>query len=200
MTSDLYAFDADYKLKYGAVCGVDEAGRGPLCGPVCVAAVILDESTQINGINDSKKLSEKKREALYGEIIKNAVSYQIVFVEPQIIDEINILRATMLGMKNAVEGLSFVPNLALIDGNRCPYTDIPTQYVIKGDAFSASIAAASILAKVTRDRYMINLAQEYPQYQLEKHKGYPTKLHYELLDKYGIQSFYRKSFLKNRGY
>ncbi|MEG1103285.1 MAG: ribonuclease HII [Oscillospiraceae bacterium] len=200
MTSDLYAFDADYKLKYGAVCGVDEAGRGPLCGPVCVAAVILDESTQINGINDSKKLSEKKREALYGEIIKNAVSYQIVFVEPQIIDEINILRATMLGMKNAVEGLSFVPSLALIDGNRCPDTDIPTQYVIKGDAFSASIAAASILAKVTRDRYMINLAQEYPQYQLEKHKGYPTKLHYELLDKYGIQSFYRKSFLKNRGY
>ncbi|MEG0396368.1 MAG: ribonuclease HII, partial [Oscillospiraceae bacterium] len=199
MTSDLYAFDADYKLKYGAVCGVDEAGRGPLCGPVCVAAVILDESTQINGINDSKKLSEKKREALYGEIIKNAVSYQIVFVEPQIIDEINILRATMLGMKNAVEGLSFVPSLALIDGNRCPDTDIPTQYVIKGDAFSASIAAASILAKVTRDRYMINLAQEYPQYQLEKHKGYPTKLHYELLDKYGIQSFYRKSFLKNRG-
>ncbi|MEG1365644.1 MAG: ribonuclease HII [Oscillospiraceae bacterium] len=200
MTSDLYAFDADYKLKYGAVCGVDEAGRGPLCGPVCVAAVILDESTQINGINDSKKLSEKKREALYDEIIKNAVSYQIVFVEPQIIDEINILRATMLGMKNAVEGLSFVPSLALIDGNRCPDTDIPTQYVIKGDAFSASIAAASILAKVTRDRYMINLAQEYPQYQLEKHKGYPTKLHYELLDKYGIQSFYRKSFLKNRGY
>ncbi|MEG2405150.1 MAG: ribonuclease HII [Oscillospiraceae bacterium] len=200
MTSDLYAFDADYKLKYGVVCGVDEAGRGPLCGPVCVAAVILDESTQINGINDSKKLSEKKREALYDEIIKNAVSYQIVFVEPQIIDEINILRATMLGMKNAVEGLSFVPSLALIDGNRCPDTDIPTQYVIKGDAFSASIAAASILAKVTRDRYMINLAQEYPQYQLEKHKGYPTKLHYELLDKYGIQSFYRKSFLKNRGY
>ncbi|MEG2020236.1 MAG: ribonuclease HII [Oscillospiraceae bacterium] len=200
MTSDLYAFDADYKLKYGAVCGVDEAGRGPLCGPVCVAAVILDESTQINGINDSKKLSEKKREALYDEIIKNAVSYQIVFVEPQIIDEINILRATMLGMKNAVEGLAFVPSLALIDGNRCPDTDIPTQYVIKGDAFSASIAAASILAKVTRDRYMINLAQEYPQYQLEKHKGYPTKLHYELLDKYGIQSFYRKSFLKNRGY
>ncbi|MEF9864902.1 MAG: ribonuclease HII [Oscillospiraceae bacterium] len=200
MTSDLYAFDADYKLKYGAVCGVDEAGRGPLCGPVCVAAVILDESTKINGINDSKKLSEKKREALYDEIIKNAVSYQIVFVEPQIIDEINILRATMLGMKNAVEGLSFVPSLALIDGNRCPDTDIPTQYVIKGDAFSASIAAASILAKVTRDRYMINLAQEYPQYQLEKHKGYPTKLHYELLDKYGIQSFYRKSFLKNRGY
>ncbi|MEG0110167.1 MAG: ribonuclease HII, partial [Oscillospiraceae bacterium] len=184
MTSDLYAFDADYKLKYGAVCGVDEAGRGPLCGPVCVAAVILDESTQINGINDSKKLSEKKREALYDEIIKNAVSYQIVFVEPQIIDEINILRATMLGMKNAVEGLSFVPSLALIDGNCCPDTDIPTQYVIKGDAFSASIAAASILAKVTRDRYMVNLAQEYPQYQLEKHKGYPTKLHYELLDKY----------------
>ncbi len=197
MTSELYAFDSELRAQHGVICGVDEAGRGPLCGPVCVAAVILNEANPIDGINDSKKLSEKKREALYTRIIENAVSYQVVFVEPAVIDEINILQATMLGMKNAIEGLSFVPSLALIDGNRCPNTAIPTKYVIKGDAHSASIAAASILAKVTRDRYMQQLALEYPQYQLEKHKGYPTKLHYALLQQYGIQSFYRKSFLKN---
>ncbi len=197
MTSELYAFDSELRAQHGVICGVDEAGRGPLCGPVCVAAVILNEADPIDGINDSKKLSEKKREALYTRIIENAVSYQVVFVEPAVIDEINILQATMLGMKNAIEGLSFVPSLALIDGNRCPNTAIPTKYVIKGDAHSASIAAASILAKVTRDRYMQQLALEYPQYQLEKHKGYPTKLHYALLQQYGIQSFYRKSFLKN---
>ncbi len=197
MTSELYAFDSELRAQHGVICGVDEAGRGPLCGPVCVAAVILNEADPIDGINDSKKLSEKKREALYARIIENAVSYQVVFVEPAVIDEINILQATMLGMKNAIEGLSFVPSLALIDGNRCPNTAIPTKYVIKGDAHSASIAAASILAKVTRDRYMQQLALEYPQYQLEKHKGYPTKLHYALLQQYGIQSFYRKSFLKN---
>lgn len=200
MTADLYAFDAAYRAEYGVFCGVDEAGRGPLCGPVCVAAVILDANHPINGINDSKKLTEKKREALYPQIIKQALAYKIVFIEPAVIDEINILNATMLGMKQAIEGLDFVPALALIDGNCCPKTELATEAVIKGDAKSASISAASILAKVSRDRYMIALAQEYPQYKLEQHKGYPTKLHYELLDIYGIAPFYRRSFLKKRGY
>lgn len=198
--SRLYEFDAPLIGEYGAVCGVDEAGRGPLAGPVCVAAVILDETVVYEELNDSKKLTEKKREALYPKIIETAKAYQIVMIGPETIDEINILQATMLGMKQAIEGLTLVPNLALIDGNRCPDTLIPTQAIVKGDATSASIAAASVLAKVTRDRYMIELGKQYPQYQFEKHKGYPTKLHYELIEKYGLQPFYRKSFLKNRGY
>lgn len=200
MTEEMYAFDAQYRLESGTVCGVDEAGRGPLCGPVCVAAVILDPADPIEGINDSKKLSEKKRETLYKEIISKALAYNIVMVGPETIDELNILGATMLGMKEAVEGLPEKAELALIDGNRCPQMETPAESVVKGDAKSASIAAASILAKVSRDRYMEKLAQEYPQYKLEKHKGYPTKEHYELLDQYGIQPFYRKSFLKKRGY
>ena len=200
MNSELYDFDAQYSAAHGVICGVDEAGRGPLCGPVCVAAVILNPQCPIEGINDSKKLTEKKREALYPQILEKALAYNIVFIDPQTIDALNILNATMLGMKQAIEGLSFVPALALIDGNRCPATQIPTQFIIKGDAKSASISAASILAKVSRDRFMCELAAEYPQYQLEKHKGYPTKLHYELLDQYGIQPFYRRSFLKKRGY
>lgn len=196
-----YAFDAEKRAACGgALCGVDEAGRGPLCGPVCVAAVVLDPENTVEGVNDSKKLSEKKREALFAEIEEKALAYQIVLVGPETIDELNILHATMLGMRQAVEGLAVQPALALIDGNRCPGTAVPCEAVVKGDARSASIAAASILAKVTRDRYMTQLAREYPQYQLEKHKGYPTKLHYELLDRYGIQPFYRKSFLKKRGY
>ncbi|MEG0896028.1 MAG: ribonuclease HII [Ruthenibacterium sp.] len=199
MTADLYAFDAEYQAQFGVICGVDEAGRGPLCGPVCVAAVILDANCPIDGINDSKKLTEKKREALYPQIIEKALAYKIIFIEPAVIDEINILNATMLGMKQAIEGLSFVPALALIDGNCCPKTDLPTEAVIKGDAKSASISAASILAKVSRDRYMVKLAEEYPQYKLEQHKGYPTKLHYELLAQYGVQPFYRRSFLTKRG-
>ena len=148
----------------------------------------------------SKKLSEKKRELLYPQIIEKALAYKIVMVGPQTIDELNILNATLLGMRQAVEGLAVRPGLALIDGNRCPEMEIPAQSVVKGDARSASISAASILAKVSRDRYMEQLAKEYPQYQLEKHKGYPTKLHYALLDEYGIQPFYRRSFLKKRGY
>ncbi len=199
MTQEMYAFDAQYRAK-GTVCGVDEAGRGPLCGPVCVAAVVLDPENPIEGVNDSKKLSEKKREALYEEIVQKALAYNIVMVGPETIDELNILGATMLGMKNAVEGLAVKPQLALIDGNRCPQMETPAQSVVKGDAKSACIAAASILAKVTRDRYMEQLALEYPEYRLEKHKGYPTKEHYALLDQYGIQPFYRKSFLKKRGY
>lgn len=199
MTEELYAFDTALAAD-GMVCGVDEAGRGPLCGPLCVAAVILDLSAPIAGINDSKKLSEKKREALFPQITENALAYHIVMVPPAKIDELNILGATMLGMQKAIEGLSLHPSLALIDGNRSPKTYVPTKAVIKGDAQSASIAAASILAKVSRDRYMQKLALEYPQYKLEQHKGYPTKLHYQLLDQYGVQPFYRKSFLKKRGY
>ena len=196
-----YEFDAQIRAEHGIFCGVDEAGRGPLCGPVCCAAVILDPEHPIEGINDSKKLSEKKREALYEEICSHALAYSIVSVGPEIIDRDNILWATMGGMRQAVEGLSVAPAFALIDGNRCPpELAIPAAAQVKGDAVSASIGAASILAKVTRDRYMKQLDAEFPQYQLAKHKGYPTKLHYELIAQYGIQPFYRRSFLKKQGY
>lgn len=198
---DVYAFDAGVRAEYGCFAGVDEAGRGPLCGPVCVAACILDPENPIAGVNDSKKLSEKKREILFEEIKQKALAYHIVFISAQEIDEKNILWATMDGMKQAIEGLEIVPNLALIDGNRCPpEVNVPCQSVVKGDANSASIAAASILAKVSRDHYMLELDKEYPQYQLAKHKGYGTKLHYEMIEKYGIQDFYRRSFLKKQGY
>ncbi|MFR3226120.1 MAG: ribonuclease HII [Blautia massiliensis (ex Durand et al. 2017)] len=197
----LYQFDAQMREKFGVLCGVDEAGRGPLCGPVCCAAVILDPSDPIEGVNDSKKLTEKRREALYEEITHRALAYKIVFVSPQEIDEKNILWATMGGMAQAVAGLDPQPGYALIDGNRCPpELAVPAQAVVKGDATSASIAAASILAKVSRDRYMLELDRQYPQYQLAKHKGYPTRLHYELIAQYGIQPFYRRSFLKKQGY
>ena len=205
---DLFLFDQQVREEgFLAVCGVDEAGRGPLAGSVVAAAVILppkedllEKCPLLAGLNDSKKLSEKKRELLYPQIIEKALAYKVVMVGPQTIDELNILNATLLGMRQAVEGLAVRPGLALIDGNRCPEMEIPAQSVVKGDARSASISAASILAKVSRDRYMEQLAKEYPQYQLEKHKGYPTKLHYALLDEYGIQPFYRRSFLKKRGY
>ena len=197
----LYTFDAAKRAEHGNICGVDEAGRGPLCGPVCVAAVILNPDDPIEGVNDSKKLTEKKREALFDEIIEKALAYKIVFVGPEIIDRDNILNATMGGMKQAVEELDIVPNLVLVDGNRTPAgLQIPAQPVVKGDATSASIGAASVLAKVSRDRYMLELDRQYPQYQLAKHKGYPTKLHYELIAQYGIQPFYRRSFLKKQGY
>ena len=199
MTQELYDFDAPFRAR-GVRCGVDEAGRGPRCGPVSVAAVILDETDVIEGLNDSKKLSEKKREALYDEITRRAKAYSVVLIGPETIDELNILGATMLGMKQAVEELGILPQYALIDGNRCPQLSVPCEAVVKGDARSASISAASILAKVTRDRYMAQLAQKYPQYRLEKHKGYPTKEHYALLDEYGVAPIYRKSFLKKRGY
>lgn len=199
MTEDLYAFDEVFRAN-GVLCGVDEVGRGPLCGPVCVAAVILDPANPIEGLNDSKKLSEKKREALFPEIKQKALAYHVVMVGPETIDELNILRATMLGMKQAVEGLSIRPEYVLIDGNRCPDLSVACEAVVKGDAKSASISAASILAKVSRDHYMEKLAQEYPQYQLQKHKGYPTKEHYALLNQYGVAPIYRKSFLKKRGY
>ena len=197
----LYAFDEEIRTRHGLLCGVDEAGRGPLCGPVCCAAVILDSQNPVEGVNDSKKLSAKRREELYEEITEKALAWQVVFVPPEEIDEKNILWATMDGMARAVAGLEPAPAYVLVDGNRYPpAVSQPGETVVKGDANSASIAAASILAKVSRDRYMLELDRQYPQYQLAKHKGYPTKLHYELIEQYGIQPFYRRSFLKKQGY
>ena len=197
--TELFLYDKALKTDFPLLCGVDEAGRGPLCGPVCCAAVVLKDDFVCEEINDSKKISEKKREKLFDVIIENAVSYSIVFVDPKTIDEINILNASLLGMKQAVKSLSLTPDLVIVDGNKVPpEMDVETKAVVKGDAKSLSIAAASILAKVSRDRYMEKLHEEYPQYRLDKHKGYPTKLHYELLAEYGIQDFYRRSFLKNR--
>lgn len=185
-----------YAEGFTCVCGVDEAGRGPLAGPVYAAAVILPEGHVVEGVNDSKKLSEKKREALYDKIIDECVCYAIGTASEQEIDAINILNATYLAMQRAVAGLSVVPDCALIDGNRAPQLDMQVQTIVKGDAKSASIAAASILAKVSRDRYMLRMAEQYPQYQFEKHKGYGTKLHYEMLEQYGISPIHRKTFLK----
>lgn len=178
------------------VCGIDEAGRGPLAGPVFAAAVILPEGLEDLGINDSKKISEKKREALFDVICEKAISYGIASASEQEIDEINILNAAFLAMKRAVEQLSIKPDLALVDGNREPHTGIKEYTIVKGDSKSISIAAASILAKVSRDRYMQKLDEEYPQYMFKKHKGYPTALHYELIRKYGISPVHRRSFLK----
>lgn len=182
---------------YKVVCGIDEAGRGPLAGPVFAAAVILDQNNPIDGINDSKKLSEKKREMLFDVIREKAVAYSISAATEKEIDDINILNATFLAMRRAVDGLDIKPDFCLVDGNReIREFAIAQQTVIKGDSFSPSIAAASILAKVSRDRYMLELAKKYPQYCFEKHKGYGTKLHYEMLEKYGISDIHRKSFLK----
>lgn len=182
---------------YEIVCGVDEAGRGPLAGPVYAAAVILPKGHIVEGVNDSKKLSEKKREILFDKIIDECVCYSIGTASEKEIDEINILQATYLAMKRAVDGLEIVPQLALIDGNRVPpLTASEAKAIVKGDAKSASIACASILAKVSRDRYMLEMAEKYPEYQFKKHKGYGTKLHYEMIEKYGICEIHRKSFLK----
>lgn len=195
----LYEFDSALRTDFPVICGADEAGRGPLCGPVCCAAVILPADFQCEDINDSKKISEKKREKLYDIIIQNAIAYSVVMVPPAEIDRINILNASLEGMKKAVQNLGTEPDIVLIDGNKVPSgMNFRTESVVKGDATSMSIAAASILAKVSRDRYMEQLDKEYPQYQLSKHKGYPTKLHYELIAEHGIQSFYRKSFFTKR--
>lgn len=192
----LYENDALNK-GYDVVCGVDEAGRGPLAGPVVAAAVILPKGHIIECVNDSKKLSEKKRDLLYDKIIEECISYSVGTASEKEIDEINILQATFLAMRRAVEGLEIKPQLALVDGNQVPpLNDVDVETVVKGDAKSASIAAASIIAKVTRDRYMIEMAEKYPQYHFEKHKGYGTKLHYEMIDEYGICDIHRKSFLK----
>ena len=188
--------DAKYAEGYTAVCGCDEAGRGPLCGPVVAAAVILPRDTVIEGLNDSKKLTEKKREALFDVIKEQAVAYAIAEASPAEIDEINILNASMLAMRRAVAALAVKADFALIDGNCSRGFEIPTETVVKGDAKSASIAAASILAKVTRDRQCIELDAEYPEYGIAKHKGYPTKDHMDAVRRYGAASIYRKSFLK----
>ena len=178
------------------ICGVDEAGRGPLAGPVCAAAVILPRDLEIEGLNDSKKLTEKKRDKLFDLIKESAVSYGIAFASVEEIEELNILGATYLAMNRAIAQLETAPALALIDGNRNAGIEVPSQTVISGDARCASIAAASILAKVTRDRYMLEMAEKYPEYSFEKHKGYGTKAHYAAIREHGISPIHRPSFLK----
>lgn len=194
-----YSYENNALLNgYKTVCGIDEAGRGPLAGPVYAAAVILPIGLEIEGLNDSKKLSEKKREQLFPIICEKAIAYSIGIATEKEIDEINILNATFLAMKRAVEGLSVKPDYALIDGNRYPKisNDIKEEVVVKGDAKSMSIAAASILAKVSRDRFMLEITKEYPQYCFEQHKGYGTKLHYEKILEYGPSPIHRMTFLK----
>ena len=181
---------------YEIVCGIDEAGRGPLCGPVVAAACILPRGLVIDGLNDSKKLTEKKREALFDVICEKAIAYAIAEATPAEIDEINILNASMLAMRRAVEALEVPADFALIDGNCSRGFNIPTETVVKGDAKSYSIAAASILAKVTRDRQCAELDKAYPQYGIGKHKGYPTKDHMDAVRLHGPSPIYRMSFLK----
>lgn len=181
---------------YRVICGVDEAGRGPLAGPVCAAAVILPPEAVIPDLNDSKKLSDKKRRELFPVIKETAVAYGIAFASHQEIDEINILQATYLAMERAMEQLNVKPDLALIDGNRAKDFGMPVKTVVHGDSLSASIAAASILAKVTRDEYMEKMALEYPQYGFEIHKAYGTKAHYEALRQHGASPIHRMTFLK----
>lgn len=193
-----YEFENEYRAKgFGVICGIDEAGRGPLAGPVFAAAVILPDGLEDIGLNDSKKLTEKKRDVLFDIIREKAVAYGIGSASEKEIDEINILNATFLAMKRAVEALGVTPDLALVDGNRKPKTGIPEETIVKGDAKCISIAAASVLAKVSRDRYLLELDKQYPEYQFAKHKGYPTALHYEMIKRYGISPVHRLSFLKN---
>ena len=181
---------------FNCVCGVDEAGRGPLAGPVFAAAVILPLDCGIDGLNDSKKLTEKKRDELFDIIREKAVSFCVASASVEEIEEFNILQATFIAMKRAVEGLEVKPDIALVDGNRKPGLDIAESTLVKGDARSPSIAAASILAKVSRDRLMMKIDEEYPEYKFSQHKGYGTKLHYEMIEKYGISPVHRRSFLK----
>lgn len=194
---DWLRYEKEYSEKgYKFICGVDEAGRGPLAGPVCAAAVILPPDTIIEGVNDSKKLSEKKREELFDVVTNTALAYCIAFGSVEEIEKNNILATTMNTMKRAVEGLSVKADFAMIDGNKTPQLDIPCTSIVKGDANSMSIAAASILAKVSRDRLMLEYANAYPQYYFEKHKGYGTKLHTEMILEYGPSPIHRMSFLK----
>ena len=181
---------------YNILCGVDEAGRGPLAGPVCAAAVILPPNAEIPGLNDSKKLTDKKRRELMPVIKEMAIGYGIAFADEKEIDEINILQATYLAMKRAIDMLPVKPDLALVDGNRAGDFGLPVKTVVKGDSLSASIAAASILAKVTRDDLMLSLAEKYPQYGFEIHKGYGTKAHYAALTEHGPCEIHRMTFLK----
>ena len=196
--SDLWSYERACRDEgFATVCGVDEAGRGPLAGPVCAAAVILPQDLEIKGLNDSKKLTEKRREALYDVIVREAVAYGIAFADEKEIDEINILQATFLAMRRAVEQLSVRPSIVLVDGNREPdLGDLPVKTIVKGDSLSANIAAASILAKVTRDRFILEQDAIYPQYGFAVHKGYGTKAHYAALTQYGACPIHRRSFLK----
>ena len=194
--SELTMWEIEDSLGLHLICGVDEAGRGPLAGPVCAAAVVLPEHLQIPGLTDSKKLTDKKRRELFPIIQEQAVAYGIGLASEQEIDEINILQATFLAMGRALEQLSVRPEIALIDGNRETDFGLPVKTVVKGDSLSANIAAASILAKVTRDNLMLELAQQYPEYGFDIHKGYGTKAHYEALRKYGPCPIHRRSFLK----
>lgn len=195
--SELWDYENEiYAEGFETICGVDEAGRGPLAGPVCAAAVILPRNIEIPGLNDSKKLSEKKRESLFELIKESALSYGIAFASVEEIEELNILNATYLAMNRAIEQLSIKPELALIDGNRNTGIKYESRCVVKGDARCADIAAASILAKVSRDRLMYEMAEKYPQYHFDKHKGYGTKLHYEAIREFGPCPIHRKSFLK----
>lgn len=194
---ELYEIESALHCKgLALVCGVDEAGRGPLVGPVAAGAVILPEGLIIEGLNDSKKLSEKKRDALYNVILEKALAYGIASASHEEIDAYNILNATFLAMNRAIAAMGIEPELALIDGNRGTGIEYPHTCVVGGDGKSASIAAASILAKVTRDRVMLKLAEEYPQYAFEKHKGYGTKLHYERIREFGPSPVHRMTFLK----
>lgn len=183
---------------FSCICGVDEAGRGPLAGPVCAAAVILPEGAVIEGLDDSKKLTEKKREKLYDIIKTTAVAYSVAYGTLEEIETVNILEATYLAMNRAIEGLNVKPDFALIDGNRVPRgIKIPCETIVKGDSKSMSVAAASVLAKVTRDRLMLEYDKKYPEYNFKKHKGYGTKEHTELIKQYGPCEIHRLSFLKN---
>lgn len=192
----LFEYDSAVRNDFPVVCGIDEAGRGPLAGDVYAAAVIFDEGVFIEGLNDSKKLTEKKREQLFYEITAKAKVYCVASATVEEIEEFNILQATFLAMKKAYDGLGVAADIALVDGNRLPALDCKAETVVKGDGLSASIAAASVLAKVSRDRYMLELAEKYPEYRFDKHKGYGTKLHNELILEYGPCPVHRMSFLK----
>lgn len=185
-----------YASGISLICGVDEAGRGPLAGPVCAAAVILPRGLDIPGLNDSKKLSEKKREELFDVICREAAAYGIAFAGVEEIEKFNILNATFLAMNRAIAKLGVMPELALIDGNRNTGIEINSRCIVKGDSKCADIAAASILAKVIRDRYMYEMVEKYPQYHFDKHKGYGTKLHYEAIREFGPSPIHRMSFLR----
>lgn len=195
---DWYAYERQAAARgYGTVCGIDEAGRGPLAGPVCAAAVILPVDCEIPGLNDSKKLTEKKRELLFSLITEKALAYGIGWADEREIDAYNILQATFLAMGRAADALQIRPDWAMVDGNRMPPLSVPGETIVKGDAKSASIAAASVLAKVSRDRLLRQLDEKYPQYGFAKHKGYGTKAHYEAIKQYGVLPVHRRSFLKN---
>ena len=192
-----YTYEHNAYLRgFTAVCGIDEAGRGPLAGPVCAEAVLLPEGLVIDGLNDSKKLSEKKRELLFPVIQENALAFGIGFADEKEIDEINILQATFLAMRRAFDAMQRRCDYVLVDGNRMPPMPVPGETVVKGDAKSPSIAAASILAKVSRDRVMLEYTKQYPEYQFEKHKGYGTKAHVEALRAFGPSPIHRRTFLK----